>query len=106
MLVAIELENVSVMSLFILLSRQTLVDIVKVFIQDFNFMRIFICPVSVIDVVLSIVYLVDVVDSQINLSSINSFDEYKDLTSECFDGYELIRVDINLSLVAIFVNED
>ena len=63
MLVAIELENVSVMSLFILLSRQTLVDIVKVFIQDFDFMSIFICPVSVIDVVLPIVYLVDVVDS-------------------------------------------
>ena len=106
MLVAIELENVSVMSLFILLSRQTLVDIVKVFIQDFNFMSIFICPVSVIDVVIPIVYLVDVVDSQVNLSRINPFDEDKDLTSECFDGYELIRVDINLSLVAIFVNED
>ena len=106
MLVAIKLENVSVMSLFILLSRQTLVDIVKGFIQDFDFMGIFICPVSVIDVVFPIVYLVDVVDSQINFSSINPFNEYKDLTSECFYGYELIRVDINLSLVTIFVNED
>ena len=106
MLVAIEFENVPVNVLLTLLPFQTSINVVKVLVKYFNFMSIVIRSISVIDVVVSIVYLVDIIDSQLYLSSINPFNEEKDFSSERFNRDELIRVDINLSLIAIFINED
>lgn len=62
--------------------------------------------VPVFNVFISIVYLVDIIYAQLFLSNINPFYKFKNLTTEGFNCYKLVRVDIDLSLIAFLINED
>ena len=105
MLVAVQLNDMPVISLLANLPLVAVFDVLDVQRQDLDLVLVVVHAVPVEDVLLPIVEFVGRIDADLLLGDVQSFGVSHDGPAEGLDGDELVRVDVDLLLVALLVDE-